>query len=162
MYAHFTFMHEGLYSVGMRQTAFITEIHGNEAIVMGERASSCNACAGKASCKTLGSWKEGSDQGRVLKLRVNNDFGAQLNDEVVIEVADGLLLKTAFRLYGVPMLVFVAVGSLVWQLFTSYVGRGEDLAAALSGILGVIGYYAWIWKQGAPEGFDARIVEVKG
>jgi len=26
----------------------------------------------------------------------------------------------------------------------------------------VVGYYAWIWKQGAPEGFDTRIVEIKG
>ncbi|MDQ6955560.1 MAG: SoxR reducing system RseC family protein [Mariprofundaceae bacterium] len=143
----------------MRQTVFVTEIHDHEAIVVGERASSCNSCAGKASCKTLGSWKEGSGEGRVLKLRVKNDTSAAVGDEVVIEVADGLLLKTAFRLYAVPMLVFIAVGFVV-----GFVMQGQELAgatAALSGILGVVGYYAWIWKQGAPEGFDAQIVEVK-
>jgi len=143
----------------MRQTVFVTEIHGNEAIVVGERASSCNSCAGKASCKTLGSWKEGSGEGRVLKLRVQNASSAEIGDEVVIEVADGLLLKTAFRLYGVPMLVFIAVGAVV-----GFVMQGQGAVgavSALSGILGVVAYYAWIWKQGAPEGFDARIVEVK-
>ena len=143
----------------MRQTVFVTETHGDEATVVGERASSCNSCAGKASCKTLGSWKEGSGEGRVLKLRVQNDISAEIGDEVVIEVADDLLLKTAFRLYGVPMLVFIAVGAVV-----GFVLQGQeivDVAAALSGILGVVGYYAWIWKQGAPEGFDAQIVEVK-
>jgi len=143
----------------MRQTVFVTEIHGDEAIVMGERASSCNSCAGKASCKTLGSWKEGSEQGRVLTLRVKNDCGACVDDEVVIEVADGLLLKTAFRLYGMPMVVFIVVGSMVGMVM-----QGKDVsgvAAALSGILGVIAYYAWIWKQGAPDGFVARIVEIK-
>ncbi|MBL4759555.1 MAG: SoxR reducing system RseC family protein [Mariprofundaceae bacterium] len=143
----------------MRQTVFVTEIHGNEAIVVGERASSCNSCAGKASCKTLGSWKEGSGEGRVLKLRVQNDRSAAVGDEVVIEVADGLLLKTAFRLYGVPMLVFIAVGAVVGFVMQGQGAAGA--ASALSGILGVVVYYAWIWQQGAPEGFDARIVEVK-
>jgi positive regulator of sigma E activity len=142
----------------MRQTVFVTEIHGNEATVVGERASSCNSCAGKASCKTLGSWKEVSGKGRVLKLRVQNELSAAVGDEVVIEVADGLLLKTAFRLYGVPMLVFIAVGSVVGLTMQGQEHAG--VASALSGILGVVAYYAWIWKQGAPEGFDARIVEV--
>jgi len=142
----------------MRQTVFVTEIHANEATVVGERASSCNSCAGKASCKTLGSWKEGSGKGRVLKLRVQNELSAAVGDEVVIEVADGLLLKTAFRLYGVPMLVFIAVGSVVGLTMQGQEHAG--VASALSGILGVVAYYAWIWKQGAPEGFDARIVEV--
>jgi positive regulator of sigma E activity len=94
----------------------------------------------------------------VLKLRVQNDISAEIGDEVVIEVADDLLLKTAFRLYGVPMLVFIAVGAVV-----GFVLQGRDIAdvtAALSGILGVVAYYAWIWQQGAPEGFDARIIEV--
>jgi len=142
----------------MRQTVFVTETHGHEATVVGERASSCNSCAGKASCKTLGSWKEGSGEGRVLKLRVQNEISAEIGDEVVIEVADDLLLKTAFRLYGVPMLVFIAVGAVV-----GFVLQGRDIVdvtAALSGILGVVAYYAWIWQQGAPEGFDARIIEV--
>ncbi len=144
----------------MRQIVFVTEIHGDEATVVGERASSCNSCAGKASCKTLGSWKEGSGEGRVLKLRVKNNMHADIGDEVVIEVADDLLLKTAFRLYGVPMLVFIAVGSVA-----SLIMQGQGIAgvtAALSGILGVVAYYAWIWQQGAPEGFDAQIVEIIG
>lgn len=144
----------------MRQTVFVTEIDGDEAVVVGERASSCNSCAGKASCKTLGSWKEGAGEGRVLKLRVKNDKHANIGDEVVIEVADGLLLKTAFRLYGVPMLVFMGIGAVV-----SLVMQGQDSAgvtSALLGMAGVVGYYAWIWKQGAPEGFDTRIVEIKG
>jgi len=143
----------------MRQTVFVTEIHGDEATVVGERATSCNSCAGKASCKTLGSWKEGSGEGRVLRLRVKNAMAAAVGDEVVIEVADGLLLKTAFRLYGVPMLWFITVGSLVGLML-----EGQDSAgvlAALSGIVAVVLYYVWIWQQGAPEGFVARIVEVR-
>jgi len=59
----------------------------------------------------------------------------------------------------VPMLWFIAVGSLVGLMM-----QGQDSAgvlAALSGIVAVVLYYVWIWQQGAPEGFVACIVEVK-
>ncbi len=144
----------------MRQRVFVEEIKGHSAIVIGQRASSCGSCAGKASCNTLGSWKEASGNGRVLRLCVDNDIGAKVDDEVVIEVADSLLLKTAFRLYAVPMFIFVIVGGLVWQWVAMHGGDGKDVSAALLGFLGVCLYYFWIWYQGAPEGFDAKIVEI--
>jgi len=139
----------------MRQTAYVAEIHGNQALVVSERASSCGGCAGKASCNTLGSWKEGSGKGRILSLRIENTLSAQVGDEVTLEVADGLLLKTAFRLYAMPMILFILLGGVVW--FQSQ----SDLWASLAGIAAVMAYYAWIWQQGTPEGFDATMVEVK-
>jgi len=138
----------------MRQTAFVTEIHGDMAIVASERASSCGSCAGKASCHTLGSWKEAAQQGRVLSLNVKNAVGARLGDEVVIEVPDGLMLKTAFRLYGIPMLSFILVGGLVYPW-------GGDVASALFGMLSVFVYYAWIWWFGESKGVVATVVAVR-
>ncbi|MDQ6994457.1 MAG: SoxR reducing system RseC family protein, partial [Mariprofundaceae bacterium] len=120
-----------------------------------ERASSCGSCAGKASCSTLGSWKEGSGHGRILSLRIQNTLNARVDDEVVIEVADGLLLKTAFRLYAMPMILFMMVGGLAWFQTQS------DVMASITGIFTVILYYGWIWKQGTPEGFDVTMLEVK-
>jgi len=139
----------------MRQTAYVAEIHGDQALVVSERASSCGGCAGKASCNTLGSWKEGSGKGRILSLRIQNTLAARIGDEVILEVADGLLLKTAFRLYAMPMILFIFIGGLIW--FQSQ----SDLFASLAGITAVIAYYGWIWRQGIPEGFDASMVEVK-
>jgi len=145
----------------MRQTAFVAEIHGNQAVVVSERASSCGSCAGKASCSTLGSWREGSGKGRILSLRVENMAGAKLDDEVVIEVADDLVMKTAFRLYAMPMVAFVIVGGLVWQALALLASDAADVGASIAGILAVMTYYAWIWNQGAPDGFVAKIIEVK-
>jgi len=145
----------------MRQTAFVAEIHGNQAVVVSERASSCGSCAGKASCSTLGSWREGSGNGRILSLRVDNMAGAKLDDEVVIEVADDLVMKTAFRLYAMPMVAFVIVGGLVWQGLAMLGSDATDVGASIAGILAVMTYYAWIWKQGTPDGFVAKIIEVK-
>jgi len=139
----------------MRQTAYVAEIHGDQALVVSERASSCGGCAGKASCNTLGSWKEGSGNGRILSLRIVNTLAARVGDEVVLEVADGLLLKTAFRLYAFPMLLFILAGAITW------LGTHNDGLASLLGIAAVVAYYGWVWQQGTPEGFAATMVEVK-
>jgi len=139
----------------MRQTVYVAEIHGDEVLVVSERASSCGSCAGKASCNTLGSWKEGSGKGRILSLRIKNTLKACMGDEVIIEVADGLLLKTAFRLYAMPMIFFIMVGGFAW--FQTH----SDVIASITGIFTVLMYYGWIWQQGTPEGFDVTMVEVK-
>jgi len=139
----------------MRQTVYVAEIHGDEVLVVSERASSCGGCAGKASCNTLGSWKEGSGNGRILSLRIQNTLAARMGDEVIIEVADDLLLKTAFRLYAVPMILFIFFGGVAW--FQTH----SDAVASITGICTILIYYGWIWQQGATEGFDAKMVEVK-
>ncbi|MDQ6973665.1 MAG: SoxR reducing system RseC family protein [Mariprofundaceae bacterium] len=138
----------------MRQTVYVAEIHGDEVLVVSERASSCGGCAGKASCNTLGSWKEGSGKGRILSLRIQNTLKARINDEVIIEVADDLLLKTAFRLYAMPMIFFIMAGGLVW--FQTH----SDVMASITGMVTVVMYYGWIWQQGTPEGFDVTMVQV--
>ncbi|MDX8396924.1 MAG: SoxR reducing system RseC family protein [Mariprofundaceae bacterium] len=145
----------------MRQTAYVIQTQGEQATVVSERASSCGGCAGKASCNTLGSWKEGSGRGRILELSVQNTMNAQLDDEVTIEVADGLLLKTAFRLYAVPMLLFISIGITFWFYANWLASPSADVWASISGIGSVLAYYAWIWKQGEAEGFAAKIVAVK-
>ena len=139
----------------MRQTTYVADIDDDHVLLISERASSCGGCAGKASCSTLGSWKEGSGKGKILSLRVKNTLAARIGDEVILEVPDGLLLKVAFRLYAIPMILFVLIGAMVW--FQS----ASDLLASLAGIAAVILYYASIWRQKSQESFDAVMVAVK-
>jgi len=139
----------------MRQTVYVAELHGHQALLVSERASSCGGCAGQSSCSTLGSWKEASGKGRMLSLLVDNTLHAQEGDAVVIEVADDLLLKTAFRLYAIPMLYFIVVGGAVW------LGTHSDVAASCSGIVSVVLYYLHLWRQGTPKDFDVRMVSVQ-
>jgi len=141
----------------MRQTGIVSETHGREATVTGERASSCGSCAGKSSCSTLGAWNA-----RELKLKVWNDVDARVGDTVVIEVPDSLVLKSAFSLYGLPMLLFFTAGIAAW-LFSSSTGIGNpDLMAALSGIAVVVAYYlSGISGHREKAGLEARIVHIQ-
>lgn len=141
----------------MRQSGIVRRLVGNTALITGERASSCGSCAGKSSCSTLGAWNQ-----RELELMVNNDMGARVGDEVVIEVADSLVLKSACRLYGLPMLLFFLAGTAAY-LTSQNIGIGEpDLWAAVSGLAAVLAYYlsgAFMGK--AESGLEARIIQIQ-
>lgn len=97
-----------------------------------------------------------------MELTVNNDLGAKVGDEVVIEVADSLVLKSAYRLYGLPMLLFFAAGVTAY-LASEYFGVGKpDLWAAVSGLGAVLGYYLSGSFMGKGEaGLEARIVQIQ-
>lgn len=140
----------------MRQTGIVCEIHGREAIVSGERASSCGSCAGKSACSTLGAWNA-----KQMYLPVQNDIGAEVGDVVEIEVPDGVVLGSAFRLYGLPMLLFFAAGGIAYFI-AGKVGANGDLMAALSGIGAVVAYYlSGLFSGRDKAGMEARIVHIQ-
>lgn len=141
----------------MRQTGLVSEVNGREATVSSERASSCGSCAGKSSCNTLGAWNA-----RELRLKAWNDVGARVGDAVVVEVPDSLVLKSAFKLYAIPMLLFFAAGMAVW-LVSNASGIGTpDLLAALTGIAAVAIYYkSGVLNSGDQAGLDAHIVDIQ-
>jgi len=86
-----------------------------------------------------------------MELHVLNHLGAVVGDEVVVEVPDHLILKSAFHLYGLPMLIFFAVGSAAYLLSPLLGLTDRDLWAALAGITSVVVYYVAVGK-GAGSG----------
>jgi len=159
MYAEFTLLTESLYSsVTMQQFAEVTHSDGEIAVVRAQRASSCGSCAGKSACSTLGSWKE-----RSMELHVVNRMGAVVGDEVVVEVPDHFILKSAFQLYGVPMIIFFLVGATAYGLSPLFGLADRDLWAALSGILSVVLYYIAVGRgeNSKKVRLDAEIVRIQ-
>ena len=142
----------------MEQRVTVIAIEGDEAIVSGRRANSCGDCAGKASCSTLGSWKD-----RFVEMRVKNLIHARIGDEVLLELPDAVLLRVAFRLYGLPMLAFVLSGLIVRSLALSSAWPLPEVWAAAAGVLGVLATYGWILqssKDSASDSLGARMVRV--
>jgi sigma-E factor negative regulatory protein RseC len=142
----------------LEQRVTVVAIEGDEAIVSGRRANSCGDCAGKASCSTLGSWKD-----RFVEMRVKNSIFAHVGDEVLLELPDAVLLRVAFRLYGLPMLAFVFSGLIVRSVALSAAWPLPEVWAAAAGVLGVLATYGWILhrsKNAASESLNARMVRV--
>ncbi|MDQ7010194.1 MAG: SoxR reducing system RseC family protein [Mariprofundaceae bacterium] len=140
----------------MEQVVTVVSVHGDQAVVRGRRASACDSCAGKASCGTLGSWVE-----RFAEMRVINTVAASVGDTVVVEVPDGLLLRVAFTLYGLPMLVFLITGLMMRSLALALGWNAPEALAAAGGLLGVATAYAWIYFHHRPQALDARIVRIR-
>jgi sigma-E factor negative regulatory protein RseC len=143
---------------GLEQQVTVIAIEGNEAIVSGRRATSCADCAGKESCSTLGSWKD-----RVVEMRVKNLIHAHIGDEVLLELPDAILMRIAFRLYGLPMLAFLFSGLIVRRLALFAAWPLPEVWAAVAGLLGVLVTYSWILyrsKDAASNSLKARMVRV--
>jgi len=143
----------------VEQKVTVIAIDGEHAVVQARRASACGDCAGKASCSTMGSWSE-----RFAQLRVKNTIRAGVGDEVLLEVPDSMLLKVAFRLYGLPMIAFVAAGLVVRQLAMSAGWALPEVWGAFGGVLGVLGVYAALLyrsgRGGGVEQLDAHMVRI--
>ncbi|ATX81116.1 positive regulator of sigma(E), RseC/MucC [Mariprofundus ferrinatatus] len=143
----------------MEQQATVIETDGINATVRGSRASACGGCAGKASCSTMGSWRE-----RLIELQVKNSIGAKAGDEVLLEVPDGLLLKVAFRIYAIPMLMFVVAGGVVSSLATAMHWPAPELLAAVTALLCVPITYLFLLrrKRGSEASLDVRMLRIVG
>ncbi|OIO69862.1 MAG: hypothetical protein AUJ56_06725 [Zetaproteobacteria bacterium CG1_02_49_23] len=136
----------------MQQILTVIEVSGSDAIVLGERASSCHSCAGKTSCSTLGSWNQ-----RTVHIRIENRLHAKVGDRVVVEVPDSWLIKVAFRLYGLPMFGFLGGGMLgLWlaELFQI----SAEASSAIGGIVGACLVYLLLWRS--EEVMDATMVRI--
>lgn len=142
----------------MEQRVMVIAIEGNEAIVSGQRNTTCSGCAGKASCSTLGSWAD-----RLVEMRVKNSIHAQVGDEILLEVPDKILLRVAFRLYGLPVLVFIATGLAVRSIALQAGWPLPEVWAAAAGFAGILATYGWILisqPKAAANGLEARVVRV--
>jgi len=141
----------------MEQEVSVVEVKGSTARVRGVRASACGHCAGQSACGTMGSWVE-----RHAEMEVDNALGAKVGDRVIVSVPDGQLLKATFKLYGMPMLVFMLVGLVVRQLAVSMSLAAPDLWAAVAGLASIGACYAWIMRHGGRHEVPAgRIVRIE-
>jgi len=123
----------------MEQAVTVVGIVGHDALVLGRRASACGQCPGKSSCGTLGSWVERSSE-----IRVANPLGARTRDDVIVSVPDGVLMRAAIRLYGMPMLGFFTVGFLFRYLAFRFEVASPELWEAGGALSGMIAVLAWL------------------
>lgn len=89
--------------------ARIRRIEGNIAWVTSEAPSSCGACGGKGCGSSLFArfWHP-----RAAEYPVSNPIGAENNEAVVIGLPEGAVLRAAFTVYAVPLLMLLGGAAL--------------------------------------------------
>lgn len=132
--------------------ATVVRLEGAEAIVEAEQGGGCGACSGGNGC---GSGKLSQMLCvRPRQFRVRNDINARIGDRVQVAVADGLLLRSALTLYGLPLLLLFAgaLSGAHWMGGASGRDAGEAIGAGAGLLAGfaLAGFIASRQRGAAP------------
>lgn len=102
-----------------------------------QRRSACGSCGASEGCGTAALGKFWS--GRRVQVRAIATEPLRVGEEVYVGLADGVLLRGAFLVYSLP-LILLLMGALLGQV--AFAGTGEQLVV-LSGVLGLgLGFLA--------------------
>ncbi len=112
--------------------ATVIRLEGEEAVVEAEQSGGCGSCSSGKGCSS-GKLSQMLCV-RPREFRVRNHVDAHVGDRVLVGVADGLLLRSALTLYGLPMLMLFG-GAFLGAQWTG--GASGDAAAAIGGVAGL-------------------------
>ena len=143
----------------MKKIGVVLAVEKGNVIIRAQRDSSCGSCAGKAACGTLGSWNLKEKNKDDFDIRLPNALNAKEGDIVTVEVPDQLILTASMMFYGYPVLAFLIVGGLAFQLAGSLELSG-DLFSAIGGLLGA--GITWLWLMKRADSFEMpKMVEIQ-
>jgi sigma-E factor negative regulatory protein RseC len=138
----------------------VLSIDGDLAEIETQRRRACGQCAEQGGCGTSLVAQMLGD--RPARLRVHNPIQARPGEQVIIGVEEGVFLRAAALLYGVPLLALMG-GALIGQWLGLQIPvLGTELASLMSGLLGLIAALGWIRRRtrraGRSSSFQAVIL----
>lgn len=123
----------------LEMRAVVLSIRGEEAEIspLGGGCGHCNSAGGCGSGKL--SQMFCSSQPRAFLVR--NQAGAQVGDEVNVSLPDGVLLRSSWRMYLLPLLLMMG-GGLIGASFAGETAS-RDSFALFGSVLGLLSGFAW-------------------
>lgn len=141
--------------LSMQNIGRVVRIDGDVAFVEGERRNACGSCAGQGACGTLGGWFK-----RRVLVQALNEVGAKVGDEVVIELGERELLKAAWRLYGLPAVLFALAAVATSHLVLSRSSVFNDVLSFLAACATMGLYFFRLHKRRDSRNPPAKVVRV--
>ena len=121
----------------IEERAVVAEAGAGYAWVEIQRRSACGACQASGGCGTATLAKAWGV--RSMRTRALSTLSLQPGEEVIVGLADGVLLRGALLAYLLPLALLLA-GAMLGQ--AAFAGAGEELVI-LSGVLGLgLGFLA--------------------
>lgn len=121
------------------------------------RASSCQSCNARAGCgqAVLGQLMDEGRQYqknvlRVMRPKAEGDQQPTIGSQVDVLIEEGVLLKTAFLVYGFPLFVMLVATAAAQAL------GWHDLLVAMAGVSGLGLAFWWVKKIVSRWDCDAR------
>ncbi|MCF6323683.1 MAG: SoxR reducing system RseC family protein [Gammaproteobacteria bacterium] len=126
----------------IEEQARVVAIEGNYALVETQRKSTCESCSVNKGCGTASLSKAFGR--KAVQFRAVNHTNASVNEQVVIGIDEGWLLKGSFAAYVVPlvlMLLCAGIGEMIGARLWGGESEGVTIFAAM---LGLAAGFIWL------------------
>lgn len=123
------------------ENAIVVSIENNQTWIETQRKSTCGQCSANKGCGTSVLSKVMGN--KLSKIKAINNINAQVGDEVVIGLNEQSLLKGAFMIYMLP-LILLFLFSFVGQLIADNLQLGNSELLVI--IFAVTGFYIGMRK----------------
>jgi len=117
----------------IEETAIVSAVQGDYALLQTQRRSACQSCSVKQGCGT-------SVLSRVVgkkstQLSVLNTLSVQVGDEVVIGLEENALVQGSLLVYTLPLLMLL-LSAVLGEYWASSQGLNTEWAAIIFAVLG--------------------------
>ncbi|NWG39194.1 MAG: SoxR reducing system RseC family protein [Hydrogenophilaceae bacterium] len=123
----------------LEQNAVVLKVEGGRAWVEARESGTCGSC-GSGGCSTRRLADLFGQHERTFP--VENVLHARSGDKVIIGIPEGALWRSAFRLYGLPLMLM-----LMGALFGQYVAGDMAAAAMAMGGLMASSLLQRVWRD---------------
>jgi sigma-E factor negative regulatory protein RseC len=114
-----------------KETAIVTDLEGDYALVRTQRSAGCAACSERGLCSSMGGGKD-------MEFLAANPVNAKQGDTVLLDFKAMRLLQLSFLLYIFPILLLVTGAVIGDQMAPAY---GIDRSIGAAG-LGFAAFFA--------------------
>lgn len=136
----------------MRTAARVLDVRQERARLACDEQPSCQACRGGRGCALR--WLGSADRSSLEVPSVSQDgFPLIAGQSVTIDVPDGELLRSAAKVYLLPL-----AGLLAGPALVRWAGAGSEADALIAGVTGVVLGWAVArrWVRRSPPRFTVR------
>lgn len=119
----------------MIETGKVIKIEENRAVVLLSASEFCDTCPpnlGRRECRIC----MFDDKGQ-RTLKIDNDIGAKIGDEVEILIPEGMISRLSFFVFILPIMTFLIGYFIVWSM-----SKSEKLGALGGAITFALTFYA--------------------
>jgi len=123
----------------LEMRAVVLSIRGEQAEIS-PLGGGCGHCSSAGGCGS-GKLSQVFCSSQPRSFLVLNQAGAQVGDEVNVSLPDGVLLRSSWRIYGLPLVLMLG-GGLIGASFAGD-AASRDSSALIGSVLGLLSGFAW-------------------
>jgi len=138
--------------------AIVVSVQGEQAEISPARGGGCGHCDSANGCGS-GKLSELFCSSQTRKFVVLNSAGAKVGDEVEVTLPEGILLRSSWRVYGLPLLLLFCGGLIGSSLAGEAASRdGLALIGSVAGLLSAFVWTRFFTKADTPQAVARSIV----